>query len=95
LAAEPEDGSDGAGAFLAREAARCRRLRQRIFDPLFTTNASGVGLGLGLGLPLARETVRESGGTIALECPSGGGTVFVVALPVADSAQVSATLPEP
>jgi len=54
--------------------------RQRIFQPFFTTKASGSGLGL--GLVIAREIVEAHGGTLTL-APTGSGAELVVTLPVA------------
>jgi PAS domain S-box-containing protein len=49
----------------------------KIFEPLFTTKASGVGL----GLPTVRTIVEQHGGTIDVESTVGAGTAFVVWLP--------------
>ena len=54
-------------------------LREKIFDPFFTTKHRGTGL----GLAVARRTVEMHGGTIRFECPSHGGTVMTVSLPLA------------
>ncbi len=50
---------------------------QKIFEPLFTTKASGVGL----GLPTVRTIVEQHGGTIDVESTADAGTTFVVWLP--------------
>ena len=50
---------------------------QKIFEPLFTTKASGVGL----GLPTVRTIVEQHGGMIDVESTVGVGTTFVVWLP--------------
>jgi len=50
----------------------------RIFEPLFTTKAKGVGL----GLSIARDFVEKHGGTITVESEVGKGTTFEVRLPV-------------
>ncbi len=52
--------------------------RERIFEPFFTTKHRGTGL----GLPTARRVIERHHGTIAFECPAGGGTVVTVTLPV-------------
>jgi two-component system, sporulation sensor kinase A len=54
-------------------------LRDKIFDPFFTTKHRGTGL----GLSVARRTVEMHGGTMRFECPSEGGTVMTVCLPLA------------
>ena len=53
-------------------------LRRQIFEPFFTTKARGGGL----GLPTARRTAELHGGTLTLECPEGGGTIFSLRLPL-------------
>ena len=55
-------------------------LRERIFDPFFSTKPEGTGFGLALAL----RTVEEHGGRLRLEPPlHAGGAVFVVELPLA------------
>ena len=49
----------------------------KIFEPLFTTKAKGVGL----GLPTVRKLVEQHGGTIDVESNEGQGTTFTVWLP--------------
>jgi two-component system sensor histidine kinase HydH len=52
-------------------------ISRRLFEPLVTTKAKGVGL----GLALVRRVVERHGGTVALE-PKSRGARFVVRLPV-------------
>lgn len=54
-------------------------LRERIFDPYFTTKAKGVGTGLGLAV--VRGIVQSHGGTIDLQSKKGKGTAFHIFLP--------------
>ena len=56
-------------------------IRDKIFTPFFTTKVRGTGL----GLPTARRLVEAQGGTIAVECPSDGGTTVLVQVPVLTS----------
>jgi two-component system, cell cycle sensor histidine kinase and response regulator CckA len=55
-------------------------LRARIFEPFFTTK--GPRGGTGLGLAVCRTVVERHGGSIRVESEDGGGSRFVVALPV-------------
>jgi signal transduction histidine kinase len=50
----------------------------RLFEPFFTTNASGSGL----GLPIARNLVRAHRGTIGVKSGPGAGTSVTVRIPV-------------
>jgi PAS domain S-box-containing protein len=53
-------------------------VREHLFEPFFTTKHRGTGL----GLATARRILEGHGGWVELECPTGGGTVAVVRLPV-------------
>lgn len=64
-------------------------IRQRIFDPLFTTKLQGHGTGLGLAV--VHQIIREHGGSIAVESVAGHGAEFQIRLPIAeDNSAVSA-----
>ena len=52
---------------------------ENIFNPFFTTKASGVGL----GLSIVSKIVDDHGGQITVESTPGEGSVFHVYLPVA------------
>jgi signal transduction histidine kinase/CheY-like chemotaxis protein len=54
-------------------------VRDRMFDPFFTTR--GLGGGTGLGLPVARGIVEQYGGSLSCRSKPGHGTTFVVVLP--------------
>jgi two-component system cell cycle sensor histidine kinase/response regulator CckA len=53
-------------------------LRQKIFDPLFTTKEPGKGTGLGLSI--VRRIVSEAGGTVTVDTGNRRGTVFRITL---------------
>ena len=55
-------------------------VRQRIFQPFFTTKPAGEGTGLGLSLSFDIVTTGH-GGTLVAESEEGVGTEFVVTLP--------------
>jgi len=56
---------------------------ERIFDPLFTTKAKGIGL----GLVVCRRFVERQGGRLEVESEPGHGAAFTVALPPAGDEQ--------
>lgn len=59
--------------------------RPRLFDRFFQAEGGERPRGsAGLGLAIAKGIVEAHGGSIAAECPSSGGTVFLVTLPLAD-----------
>jgi signal transduction histidine kinase len=63
-------------------------IRSRIFDPFFTTKEHGTGI----GLSIVYTMVREHGGEVELESAEGGGTTFVITLPVkGESGQCTAS----
>jgi len=51
--------------------------RERIFDPLFTTKAGGMGL----GLAICASVVENHGGKLRLVRSDSGGSVFDLAIP--------------
>jgi signal transduction histidine kinase len=53
-------------------------VQARLFEPFFTTKARGTGL----GLATARRIIESHGGTLTLACPTTGGTVATIRLPV-------------
>jgi signal transduction histidine kinase len=52
-------------------------LRQRVFEPYFTTKADGTGL----GLALVRVTLEAHRGTISVSETAGGGATFLIVFP--------------
>ncbi len=57
----------------------------QIFEPFFTTKASGKGTGLGLSI--IKTIVKQTGGFIDLSSKLGGGTTFMIYLPLAELEQ--------
>ncbi|PYP79847.1 MAG: hypothetical protein DMD35_06965 [Gemmatimonadetes bacterium] len=57
-----------------------------LFEPFFTTKAGG----LGMGLTIAQSIVKRHLGNIRAEVGPNGGAVFVVTLPVSESAEMMA-----
>src|SRR5256886_871091 len=51
-------------------------LRQRVFEPYFTTKQDGTGL----GLALVRQTIEAHGGSISVANTPGGGATFSIVL---------------
>ncbi len=49
----------------------------KVFEPFFTTRATGIGL----GLAIVRKTIHDHGGTIGVRSIINQGTTFVIALP--------------
>jgi two-component system C4-dicarboxylate transport sensor histidine kinase DctB len=59
-------------------------IRERIFDPFYSTK--GVGKGLGLGLSISYNIVKDFGGELSVSNHPDGGAVFSITL---DSANAS------
>lgn len=57
-------------------------LRERIFEPFFSTKARGEGTGLGLSV--CRKLVEEHGGTLTAGSGCSGGARFRLALPLGE-----------
>ncbi|HEX5027034.1 MAG TPA: tetratricopeptide repeat protein [Agriterribacter sp.] len=55
-------------------------IKEKIFQPFFTTKPTGQGTGLGLSL--SYDIVKAHGGEIKVESKDGEGTEFVVQLPI-------------
>jgi two-component system, NtrC family, sensor kinase len=64
-------------------------VRDKIFDPFYTTKP--VGVGTGLGLSISYGIMQEHGGSISVESQPGQGSRFSVRLPVRPSNNNSAS----
>jgi signal transduction histidine kinase len=89
LQSMPEGGRLQVATRVEGSAAVCRirdtghgltdEVRERLFEPYFTTKSEGTGL----GLAISRRVVEESGGEITLEpAGDGPGTIATVRLPL-------------
>ncbi len=82
LLVEAERVDGGAVKLRVRDtgAGMPSEVRQRAFDPFFTTNAPGSGA-RGLGLPMVQRIVDEHDGRIVLESEVDRGTIVKIYLP--------------
>jgi signal transduction histidine kinase len=55
-------------------------IKDKIFQPFFTTKPTGQGTGLGLSL--SYDIVKAHGGELKVETKEGEGSVFQILLPI-------------
>ncbi len=55
------------------------KIKEKIFQPFFTTKPTGSGTGLGLSL--SYDIIKSHGGDIKVEANEGVGTEFIIILP--------------
>jgi two-component system NtrC family sensor kinase len=68
-------------------------VRNRIFEPYFTTKPVGVGTGVGLAVCLG--IVEAHGGTMSVDSSEALGTVFTIVLPAGSADGLSAAESQP
>lgn len=69
-----------------------KNIRERIFDPYFTTKK--VGEGTGMGLSVVQGIIKNLGGTISVDSELGQGTTFHIFLPKATGGNVNRVTPD-
>jgi signal transduction histidine kinase len=55
-------------------------VKDKIFQPFFTTKPTGQGTGLGLSL--SYDIIKAHGGELSVETKAGEGTEFIIQLPI-------------
>jgi histidine kinase len=68
-------------------AGMSQAVKERIFEPFYTTKP--VGKGTGLGLSISFGIVRDYDGTIEVESTEGSGTVFRLRFPAAEEGSLA------
>jgi signal transduction histidine kinase len=56
------------------------QIKEKIFQPFFTTKPTGRGTGLGLSL--SYDIIRSHGGEIRVTCDNDEGTKFIISMPI-------------
>ena len=59
-------------------------IKQRVFEPFFSTKPRGASSGTGLGLSLVHGLAQQEGFGIRLESAPGTGTVFTILMPLTE-----------
>jgi signal transduction histidine kinase len=55
-------------------------IKEKIFQPFFTTKPTGQGTGLGLSL--SYDIVKAHGGELKVQTKEGEGSEFIIQLPI-------------
>jgi signal transduction histidine kinase len=56
------------------------QVREKIFQPFFTTKPTGQGTGLGLSM--SYDIIKAHGGELSLKSTEGKGTIFSIIIPI-------------
>jgi signal transduction histidine kinase len=64
-------------------------VREKMFDPFYTTKKYGTKKGTGLGLSTVWECVRDAGGTVRVYTDPSQGSTFKVYLPVSGAPSIT------
>lgn len=75
------DGQSAVVSFADTGAGIAEEVREKIFDPFYTTKEHGTGLGLSITYGI----VEQHGGTISVDSTVGKGSVFTIQLPIVTS----------
>jgi PAS domain S-box-containing protein len=67
-------------SFVDTGAGMSKETLQKLWTPLFTTKAKGMGF----GLPICKRLVEAHGGKICVESQIGKGTTFTITIPIED-----------
>lgn len=62
-------------------------IRDRIFEPFFTSWSGSPASGLGLGLSICKDIVDAMEGSISVESEKGAGTTFSVLVPLSNESK--------
>ncbi len=88
VTSRPESHQDGIILTFADTGAGIPpHIQDKIFEPFFTTKAPGKGTGLGLSI--VYSVIQRHGGTIELGSTPGGGTTFIIRLPLETQPEVA------
>lgn len=68
-------------------------VRERVFEPFYTTKE--VGQGTGLGLATVWHLIKHMGGRVELDTAAGDGSAFHILLPAVDAPAINGSAPAP
>jgi two-component system NtrC family sensor kinase len=75
------DGESNVITFADTGPGISEEVRERIFDPFYTTKEHGTGLGLSISYGI----IEQHGGTISVDSVIGKGSTFTISLPIVTS----------